>query len=188
MRILVTGAGGMLGRDVVRAAEFVNHEVIPLSVYGATKLAGEHQVAAANPQHFVVRSSWLFGANGRNFVETMLRLGRELGEVVVVRDQVGCPTYTGHLADALVRLLDGDDHGLHHIAAGGACSWFEFAVEIFEQAGVECRTLSCTTEEFPRPARRPAYSVLGTERDYAFYLPDWQNGLRSYLAERAVAR
>jgi len=160
----------------------------PLSVYGATKLAGEHQVAAANPQHFVVRSSWLFGANGRNFVETMLRLGRELGEVVVVRDQVGCPTYTGHLADALVRLLDGDDHGLHHIAAGGACSWFEFAVEIFEQAGVECRTLSCTTEEFPRPARRPAYSVLGTERDYAFYLPDWQNGLRSYLAERAVAR
>ena len=107
---------------------------------------------------------------------------------MVVRDQVGCPTYTGHLADALVRLLDGDDYGLHHIAAGGECSWFEFAVEIFDQAGVECRTLSCSTDEFPRPARRPAYSVLGTERDYALYLPDWQDGLRSYLAERAVAR
>jgi len=280
MRILVTGAGGMLGRDVVRAAEFVNHEVIalehadldvtdvpavwrairrlapdavvncaawtdvdgaesdprgverlnalaagevaaaaaeveasivqmstdyvfdgekgapyiesdlprPLSVYGRTKLAGEHEVARANPRHYVIRTSWLFGAHGRNFVETMLRLGRDLGEVVVVRDQVGCPTYTGHLADALVRLLDGDDYGLHHIAAGGECSWFEFAVEIFDQDGVECRTLSCTTDEFPRPARRPAYSVLGTERDYAVYLPDWQDGLRSYLAERAVAR
>ena len=160
----------------------------PLSVYGSTKLAGEHEVANANPRHYVVRTSWLFGANGRNFVETMLRLGRDLGEVVVVRDQVGCPTYTGHLADALVRLLDGDDYGLHHIAAGGECSWFEFAVEIFDQAGVECRTLSCSTDEFPRPARRPAYSVLGTERDYALYLPDWQDGLRSYLAERAVAR
>jgi dTDP-4-dehydrorhamnose reductase len=160
----------------------------PLSVYGRTKLDGEYEVAGANPRHFVVRSSWLFGANGRNFVETMLRLGRDLGEVVVVRDQVGCPTYTGHLADALVRLLDGDDYGLHHIAAGGECSWFEFAEEIFRQAGVECRTLSSTTDEFPRPARRPAYSVLGTEREYALYLPHWREGLRSYLAERAVAR
>ena len=160
----------------------------PQSVYARTKLDGEYEVAGANPRHFVVRSSWLFGANGRNFVETMLRLGRDLGEVVVVRDQVGCPTYTGHLADALVRLLDGDDYGLHHIAASGECSWFEFAEEIFQQAGVECRTLSCATEEFPRPARRPAYSVLGTEREYALYLPEWRDGLRSYLAERALAR
>ena len=159
----------------------------PLSVYGATKLAGEHAVAGANPRHFVVRTSWLFGATGSNFVETMLRLGRDLGEVVVVRDQVGCPTYTGHLADAIVRLVEGDDHGLHHIAAGGGCSWFDFAVAIFEEAGVECRTLSCTSDEFPRPARRPANSVLGTERDYALYLPAWRDGLRSYLAERAVA-
>jgi dTDP-4-dehydrorhamnose reductase len=160
----------------------------PLSVYGATKLAGEHAVAEANPRHFVVRSSWLFGASGPNFVETMLRLGRELGEVVVVRDQVGCPTYTGHLADALARLAEGDDYGLHHIAGGGECSWFEFATEIFRQAGVDCRALSCTTAEFPRPARRPPHSVLGTERDYALYLPHWTEGLRSYLAERAVAR
>jgi dTDP-4-dehydrorhamnose reductase len=161
----------------------------PLSIYGATKLAGEQIVAVTNPRHFVVRTSWLFGATGGNFVETMLRLGKDLGEVVVVRDQVGCPTYTGHLADALVRLAESEDYGLHHIAGGGQCSWFDFAREIFKQAGVECRTLSCTTEEFPRPARRPAHSVLATERDYALYLPDWQEGLASYLAERgAVAR
>jgi dTDP-4-dehydrorhamnose reductase len=160
----------------------------PLSVYGATKLAGEQIVAVTNPRHFVVRTSWLFGANGANFVETMLRLGRELGEVVVVRDQVGCPTYTAHLADALVRLAESEDYGLHHIAGGGECSWFDFAQEIFKQAGVECRTLSCTTEEFPRPARRPAHAVLASERDYGLYLPDWQEGLASYLAERAVAR
>jgi dTDP-4-dehydrorhamnose reductase len=159
----------------------------PLSAYGATKLAGESAVAVTNPRHFVVRTSWLFGASGSNFVETMLRLGRDLGEVVVVRDQVGCPTYTGHLADALVRLVEGEDYGLHHIAGGGECSWFDFAAEIYKQAGVECRTLSCTTEEFPRPAPRPAHSVLGTERDYALYLPDWREGLSSYLAERAVA-
>lgn len=160
----------------------------PISIYGATKLAGEHGVVEANPRHFIVRTSWLFGSNGGNFVETMLRLGRELGEVVVVRDQVGCPTYTGHLADAIVRLLDGDDYGLHHIAGGGECSWFEFAMAIFEQAGVECRTLSCTTDEFPRPAPRPAYSVLETEREYGLVLPDWREGLDSYLSERALTR
>lgn len=160
----------------------------PLSVYGATKLAGEHAVAEANPRHYVVRTSWLFGARGSNFVETMLRLARDLGEVVVVRDQVGCPTYTGHLADALVRLAEDEDYGLHHIAAGGECSWFDFATEIFRQAGVECHVLSCTTEEFPLPARRPAHSVLGTEREYALFLPDWREGLRSYLAERTLAR
>jgi dTDP-4-dehydrorhamnose reductase len=158
----------------------------PLSVYGATKLAGESAVVTVNPRHYVVRTSWLFGTNGGNFVETMLRLGRELGEVVVVRDQVGCPTYTAHLADAIVQLVEGDDFGLHHIAGGGECSWFDFAVEIFKQAGVECRTLSCTTAEFPRPARRPPHSVLGTEREYALYLPDWREGLAGYLAERAA--
>jgi dTDP-4-dehydrorhamnose reductase len=108
---------------------------------------------------------------------------------VVVRDQVGCPTYTAHLAEAIVRLLDGDEYGLHHIAGDGECSWFEFAIAIFAEAGVECRTLSCTTDEFPRPAPRPPYSVLATERDYGLVLPDWRTGLQDYLAERsAVAR
>lgn len=156
----------------------------PVQAYGRSKLAGEIEVAAASEQHFIVRSSWLFGAAGGNFVETMLKLADDLGEVVVVRDQVGSPTYTGHLADAMVRLIDGEAYGIHHIAGSDQCSWYEFAVEIFRQAGVETRVLSCTTEEFPRPAARPAYSVLGTERGYPIVLPDWQEGLESYLRER----
>ena len=279
MKILVTGAAGMLGSDVVRAAEFVNHQVVPvtraeldvtdrgaaerllleerpdavincagytdvdgaeddldgamdvnaegaasvaaaareigskvvypssdyvfdgsksepyvesdeprpLSIYAQSKLAGEHETAELNPRHFVVRSAWLFGTSGRNFVETMLALGSDHGEVLVVRDQVGCPTYTAHLADALVRLVDTEAFGLHHIASQGECSWFDFAQEIFIQSGVECRVMSCTTEELGRPAPRPAYSALGTERLDALYLPHWKEGLASYLAERSVA-
>lgn len=159
----------------------------PLSVYAQSKLAGEHETAGSNPRHYIVRSAWLFGTAGRNFVETMLSLASDHGEVLVVRDQVGSPTYTAHLADALVRLLDTEAFGIHHIAAQGACSWYEFAQEIFSQAGVECRVMSCTTDEFGRPAPRPPYSVLGTERDEALYLPHWREGLASYLAERSVA-
>jgi dTDP-4-dehydrorhamnose reductase len=159
----------------------------PLSVYAQSKLAGEHETAESNPRHFTVRSAWLFGTSGRNFIETMLSLGGDHGEVLVVRDQVGCPTYTAHLADALVRLADTEAFGLHHIASQGECSWFEFAQEIFSQAGVECRVMSCTTDELGRPAPRPAYSVLGTERQDALYLPHWKEGLASYLAERSVA-
>ena len=158
----------------------------PLSAYGRSKLAGEIEVAAANERHFVVRSSWLFGAGGGNFVETMLKLAGDLGQIVVVRDQVGAPTYTAHLADALVRLLDSADYGIHHIAGSNEASWYEFALEIFRQANVEITVLSCTTEEFPRPAPRPAYSVLGTERPYPIVLPDWQEGLAGYLHERAA--
>jgi dTDP-4-dehydrorhamnose reductase len=160
----------------------------PVNAYGRSKLAGEHAVAAVNPRHFVVRTSWLFGVGGRNFVDTMLGLGSAGGPVLVVRDQVGCPTFTGHLADALVRLLDGESYGLHHIAGDGECSWFEFANAIFAQAGVDTRAMSCTSEEFPRPAARPPYSVLRTERPYGFVLPPWEEGLAGYLAERAVAR
>lgn len=278
MKILVTGAGGMLGMDFVRAARYWNHEVVPLthadlditdeqairractrekpdvvvncaaftnvdaaeddlvtasrvnvdgarftalaaaevgaaivypstdyvfdgqkgkpyvesdrtrplSIYGQTKATGEAETAAANRRYIIVRSSWLFGTAGRNFVDTMLTLGSDQGEVVVVRDQVGCPTYTAHLADALVRLIDAKAYGIHHIAAEGECSWYEFAQEIFRQANVVCRVLSMTSDELSRPAPRPQYSVLGTERRQAIYLPPWQEGLSSYLAERAV--
>jgi dTDP-4-dehydrorhamnose reductase len=151
----------------------------PLSAYGRSKLAGERATADANPRHFVVRSSWLFGAGGRNFVETMLGLGPE---VRVVDDQVGSPTFTGHLAEALLSLAGTDDHGMHHMAASGACSWFEFAREIFARAGVDVRVEPCSTEEFPRPAPRPAYSVLGSERGHR--LPDWRAGLDAYLGVR----
>ena len=162
-------------------------EARPLSVYGHTKLAGEQATMDVAPRHFIVRSSWLFGTSGSNFVETMLRLAADHGEVVVVRDQIGCPTYTAHLADALVRLADSQAYGIHHVAGAGGCSWYEFAGEIFAQAGVACRLMSCTTEEFGRPAPRPAYSVLDTCRESAVRLPEWQIGLASYLQERVPA-
>jgi dTDP-4-dehydrorhamnose reductase len=266
MRIVVTGAGGMLGQDVVRAADdgvvslsradldvtddaavreaLVGAEVVincaawtnvdgaeehpeealavnrdgarnvaeaaprvlyvssdyvfdgakrtpyvesdrtaPLQSYGRSKLAGELATAEANPRHFIVRSSWLFGAGGGNFVETMLRLGRERDELRVVDDQVGCPTFTGHLAEALVGLARTEDYGIHHLAGAGKCSWYEFAREIFERSGVDCHVEPCTTAEYPLPARRPAWSVLGSERGRS--LPPWQKGLEAYLGVRA---
>ncbi len=160
----------------------------PLSAYGRTKLAGEEATAAANPRHFVARSSWLFGIGGRNFVETMLQLAADHGEVLVVRDQVGSPTYTWHLASGLLRLIEGTAWGIHHMAAGGQCSWYEFAREIFDQAKVECRVLSATTEMLGRPAPRPPYSALASQREHAITLPDWRDGLSGYLAQREPVR
>jgi dTDP-4-dehydrorhamnose reductase len=160
--------------------------VAPRTAYGRSKLAGETATIGANPHHFVVRTAWLFGAGGRNFVDTMLRLGADRDELKVVADQVGSPTYTGHLADGIVRLLDTELYGIHHVAASGACSWHEFAVEIFRQADSDTTVVPCTTDEFPRAARRPAYSVLGTEVEFPVVLPEWREGLASYLAERAA--
>lgn len=164
-------------------------EVGPLSAYGKSKLEGERETAAQNPRHFIVRASWLFGVNGRNFVDTMLGLASHQDEVVVVRDQVGCPTYTGHLAQGLVRLLDGDPpaYGVHHMAGSGQCSWYEFAVEIFRQADVQCQVLSATSDMLDRRAPRPAYSVLVSEREHPIVLPDWEEGLSAFLTERAEA-
>jgi dTDP-4-dehydrorhamnose reductase len=153
--------------------------VNPQSAYGRTKLAGERVTAEANPRHYIVRTSWLFGPGGKNFVETMLGLGPE---VRVVDDQVGSPTFTGHLADALARLARTEDYGVHHLTASGSCSWFEFAREIFARAGSDTRAEPCTTADFPRPAPRPAYSVLGSERGHR--LPSWQEGLDAYLGVR----
>ncbi|HEV2775384.1 MAG TPA: dTDP-4-dehydrorhamnose reductase [Solirubrobacteraceae bacterium] len=159
--------------------------VAPLGVYGETKLAGEELVAAVNPAHVIVRTAWLFGTGGRNFVDTMLALGAERHEVSVVTDQVGCPTWTGHLAGALVELAERpQETGIHHIAGTGQCSWNEFALEIFERAGIDCRVLPATSEQFPRPARRPAYSVLASERRDPVVLPPWGQGLAEYLVTR----
>jgi dTDP-4-dehydrorhamnose reductase len=172
--------------DGGRAEGYVeSDEVGPISGYGRSKLVGEQAVAAANPRHWIVRSSWLFGVNGRNFVETMLGLAQDREEVVVVRDQIGCPTYTGHLAAGLVRLLDAEEYGMHHMAGAGRCSWYDFAVEIFKQAGVDCRVLSMTSDMLDRPAPRPAFSVLVSEREHPVLLPDWSDGLAEYLAERS---
>jgi dTDP-4-dehydrorhamnose reductase len=159
-------------------------QTAPLSAYGRSKLAGEEATRAANKRHFIVRSAWLFGTGGPNFVETMLRLAADHGEVLVVRDQVGSPTYTWHLAYGIVRLIEGVEFGIHHMAAAGACSWYEFAREIFEQASVECKVMSATTEMLGRPAPRPAYSALRSEREHAIELPAWQDGLAAYLSQR----
>ena len=134
----------------------------------------------------IVRSSWLFGIGGRNFVETMLRVGAEQPEVIVVSDQVASPTYTAHLAEALARLAEGEEWGIHHVAAAGRCSWFEFAQEIFDQAGVECRVMAGTTEMLGRPAPRPKLSLLASERPDPIELPDWRRGLAEYLAARQL--
>jgi len=160
----------------------------PLSAYGRSKLAGETSVAVVNSKHIVVRSSWLFGLGGRNFVETMLQLGEQQPEVLVVSDQVGCPTYTPHLAEAIAQLASGEEYGIHHVAAAGACSWFEFAQEIFDQSGIECRVMAATTEMLARKAPRPAYSALESERADAPTLPTWDAGLRDYLSERESSR
>jgi dTDP-4-dehydrorhamnose reductase len=162
----------------------------PIGAYGRSKLVGEEEVAAAGDEHAIVRSAWLFGAGGRNFVDTMLALGDERDEVSVVTDQVGSPTWTGHLAEALVELAERRGYaGIFHIAGAGACSWYELAVEVFDRAGVRCRVLPTTAERFARAAPRPAYSVLGTERDATPILPSWQEGVAAYLVDKAaVAR
>jgi dTDP-4-dehydrorhamnose reductase len=150
----------------------------PLSVYARTKLHGE---AAAGEEAWIVRSSWLFGWTGRNFVRTMLDLGRERDEVAVVDDQRGSPTYVGHLAAATSELLD-RPYGVWHVAADGECTWAEFAEAILEEARIDCRVRRITTAELGRPAPRPAYSVLRSERPEAPRLPHWREGLRACLA------
>jgi dTDP-4-dehydrorhamnose reductase len=173
--------------DGSKGAPYVEtDQTAPLSAYGRTKLAGEEATAAANKRHFVVRSSWLFGIGGSNFVETMLRLASTQNEVLVVRDQVGSPTYTWHLAYGIVRLIEGVEFGIHHMAAADTCSWYDFAREIFDQAKVECLVLSSTTEMLGRPAPRPAYSALTSQREHAIELPSWRDGLAAYLSQRAA--
>jgi dTDP-4-dehydrorhamnose reductase len=157
----------------------------PRSVYGQTKLTGEQHVLAASPRHAVVRSSWLFGLDGKNFVDTMLRLAQEREVVQVVDDQTGCPTWTGHLAPALLGLLEREVGGLVHLGGAGAVTWNGFAREIFRQAERDCVVESATTAQMARPAPRPAWSVLESERGDVIPMPDWREGLQGYLAARA---
>jgi dTDP-4-dehydrorhamnose reductase len=154
----------------------------PLSTYGRTKLLGE---AAAGDRAWIVRTSWLFGPTGRNFVRTMLELGAERDEVAVVDDQRGCPTYVGDLAAAVQELV-ALPYGLWHLAAEGDCTWAEFAEAIFEEAGLDCRVRRITAAELGRRAPRPAYSVLRSGRPGAPSLPHWRDGLRACLARLAV--
>lgn len=157
----------------------------PRSVYGETKLAGERQVLEASARHTVVRTAWLYGVKGGNFVETMLRLASERETVQVVDDQVGSPTWSGHLAPALVGLLERGVSGIVHQTGAGSVSWNGFAREIFRQAEVDCRVQEISSEQMARPAPRPAWSAMESERPEVIPMPDWRDGLAGYLAARA---
>jgi len=152
----------------------------PLGQYGKTKYAGEEQVRKALPdRHLIVRTAWLFGDHGSNFVKTMLRLGRERDELAVVDDQTGSPTYAGHLAMALKSLAENHlgNHGIFHMTNSGQCTWYEFATEIFRLAGVSVKLEPTTTAAYNSPAPRPAYSVLANTRAPEIIMPHWRDGL-----------
>jgi dTDP-4-dehydrorhamnose reductase len=154
----------------------------PRSVYGTTKLEGERLVLSASRRHTVVRTAWLYGVDGPNFVATMMRLAGERDAVQVVTDQIGSPTWSGHLAPALLGLIERHVTGLVHLTGGGVVSWNGFAQEIFRQAEIDCRVEPATSEQMARPAPRPAWSALESERDDVLPLPPWQDGLAGYLA------
>ncbi len=155
----------------------------PLSIYGESKLAGELN-AAMVPEHLIVRTQWLYGIHGKNFVETMLRLAREKNELAVVDDQIGSPTWTYDLALAIKALLEKKCSGIYHAANSGYCSWNEFAKAIFEEEGLEITVNGMTTKELNRPANRPLYSTLDCgllAKDSGFYPQPWREALKAYL-------
>jgi dTDP-4-dehydrorhamnose reductase len=156
----------------------------PLGAYGRTKLAGEEAIAGHNPDHAIARTAWLFGLGGKSFPDTMLKAAETRDEVAVVTDQTGSPTWTGHLSPALLDLAAGTATGVFHTAGGGQCTWHELAVELYRAAGLATRIRETTAAEFARPAARPAWSVLATERDATPRLPPWQDGVAAYLRER----
>lgn len=159
----------------------------PISVYGLTKLAGEKIVQETLDRYFIVRTSWLFGPNGKNFVSTILQLASEKPEIKVVNDQQGSPTYTSHLAQKLAELITTSEYGIYHITGSGSCTWYEFAKTIVDSTGFSgLKVMPVTTQEFERPAPRPAYSVLANQHLASlgmFPLPHWKDGLESYLGE-----
>ncbi len=170
--------------DGAKGSAYVESDAVgPLSAYGSSKLEGEREVAAGAPgAHTIVRSSWLFGAGGKCFPKTILRLASARDHLDVVSDQVGCPTFTGHLASALVELASVRRPGVLHVVAGGACSWYEFARAIVSAAGLDCEVRPIGSDRYPQAAARPANSSLVSERD-APKLPGWEQGLTEFVAQ-----
>ena len=155
----------------------------PLSVYGVSKLAGEQALVEACRDSVILRTSWLYSENGTNFVKTMLRLGKERDAIGVVADQHGTPTYAGDLAEAIKTILMTDHFkpGIYHYSNEGVCTWFEFAVKIFELAGIGCKVKPLTTAEYPTRAIRPAYSVLDKTKikdTFSMPIPFWEESLK----------
>lgn len=158
----------------------------PQSVYGATKRLGEEYVKQFCKKWFIVRTSWLYGLYGNNFVKTILRLARENGSVKVVADQVGNPTNAEDLAHHLLKLVPTQEYGVYHCTGNGICSWYDFAAEIIRLWGIKADVLPCTSEEFPRPAKRPAYSAL----DHAMLratvgdeMRDWKDAIAHFYTQ-----
>lgn len=159
----------------------------PLNVYGLTKYEGELAVEKL-AKHFIVRISWVFGVNGNNFIKTMLRLGRERGEVSVVNDQIGSPTYTYDLAKLCVDMIVSDKYGTYHATNEGLCSWYELACEIFRQAGLTVKVNPVDSTAFPVKATRPKNSRMSKDmldKNGFNRLPSWQDALGRYLKEIA---
>lgn len=159
----------------------------PLGVYGKSKLAGEQFVRELCSRFFILRTSWVYGLHGANFVKTMLKLATERNELQVVHDQIGSPTYTVDLATFVKQLISTELYGTYHVSNAGPCSWYEFAKAIFEEAGVnDVQVLPVTTAEFPRPAPRPAYSVMdhmAIRLNGLTDLPHWRDALRRFMQE-----
>ncbi|MGG1270547.1 dTDP-4-dehydrorhamnose reductase [Priestia aryabhattai] len=156
----------------------------PLGVYGKSKLAGEQFVRDLHSKFFIVRTSWVYGKHGANFVKTMLKLGKERKELSVVDDQRGCPTYTLDLANTILELVGTQKYGVYHVSNSGNCSWYEFAKEIFKVSDMEVQVNPCTTADFPRPAARPANSVfehMSIKLNNLTPIRHWREALNSFL-------
>jgi dTDP-4-dehydrorhamnose reductase len=184
----------VFGADTSRDTPYLETDTPgPVGSYGLSKLAGEYFVRAYCPRHVVIRTCGLYGrpssgGKGRNFVETMLRLGRERGRVRVVHDQQCTPSYTVDVAEVIAQLIAAEQCGLYHVTNGGSCTWFELACELFRQAGMAVACEPITTAEFGSRAPRPAYSVLGSARLAAAGIApprDWPAALAAYLADRS---
>lgn len=163
-----------------------NDRTSPLSIYGESKLRGERN-AETNPDHLIVRTQWLYGLHGKNFIETMLRLATERDQMTVVDDQIGSPTWTVDLSKAIVALIDRDCRGIFHATNAGCCSWNEFARAIFEEAGLSVTVSPMTTAQLNRPAKRPLYSTLDCGKlklETGLRLQPWREALREYLKQR----
>ncbi|MDD3593086.1 MAG: dTDP-4-dehydrorhamnose reductase [Candidatus Gastranaerophilales bacterium] len=153
----------------------------PQSVYGATKLGGELAVKEQTKKYFIARTSWLYGIHGKNFVETMIALAQKMPELKVVDDQIGCPTWTMELANGIIKIIrEQKPYGIYHICGSGFTSWYGFAKKIFELARMYVNLKPCTTEEFPRPAKRPAYSVMDNNN----ICRHWEEALEDYMKLR----
>jgi dTDP-4-dehydrorhamnose reductase len=158
----------------------------PLSVYGKSKLTGEQFVRDLHSKFFIVRTSWVYGKHGNNFVKTMLKLAQERDELMVVHDQVGCPTYTVDLANCILELIQTEKCGIYHVSNSGHCSWYEFAKAIFEEAGIEVKVNPCATKDFPRPAPRPAYSVfdhMALRLNGFNEMRNWREALKEFIVQ-----